>query len=157
MKSNRSFFRRIPNPLSPRVSLLLMGWLSLLVLGGTQPVRISRPSAELMRNMQLLSDLDAGNLRSARQRLSDDSIVRIFDILESHEFTTNKDVLYDEPGMRAAAKRWGHRPLPEGSVVLQMDYPTISNLIYSALGIVKDELNARGRSPRKDGQQKQEH
>lgn len=62
-------------------------------------------------------------------------------ILKETHFSRQKNVLYRQPGLRAAAKYWGNRPLPKESSVIAMS-PEGSNAIYSALQIVGTQLKA---------------
>jgi hypothetical protein len=116
-------------------------------LSGDQRTETEPATGELIRNVELLRDLDAGDLKSARRRLNADSMVRIFTIMESVGFATNKDILCSEPGLRAAARYWGKgRSLPPGLLTLEVSYPVVSNQIADALRIVRSELDAGARS-----------
>jgi len=90
-------------------------------------------SYEIMRDIRILQDLDAGDLKSARQKLNENSMECVFAILETVRFTTNRDTLFTQPGLRAAAKYWGDKELPINDTV-------ISYKVHEALTIVKSEL-----------------
>lgn len=110
-------------------------------LAGDDVSPISAPNSELMRNVQLLRLIDLGDLTSARRWLNDDSMSRIFAILNTVEFTTNADVLFSQPGLRAAAKYWTN--LPTNVVSVPISEPTVSNAIYSALDAVRKDLRMK--------------
>ena len=102
------------------------------------------PTAELFRDIRLLQDMDSGNLESARQKLEDDSMTRVLTILEGVGFTTNKEVLCSQPGLRAVAKYWEHKNLPASALVFQSE--ETSNYVYRAIGIVRTGLEQREQS-----------
>jgi len=85
-----------------------------------------------------LQDLDSTNLSAARQKLTDDSMELTVRILEKVGFTTNKDVLCNEPGLRGVARYWRPDKLPTDSFVLKD--PVLSNQIYAAIAVVATEL-----------------
>jgi hypothetical protein len=107
----------------------------------------TRPSnAELYFDIYVLKDLDSGDLRSARERVNDDCMFRIFQILERIDYTTNKDTLLSEPGLRAAARYWGHKELPTNAAVFNIE-PRLSNTFYHALSVVSMELDKKTLEP----------
>ena len=121
--------------------LLLFGSLLAAKLSAQRAKDVNPTNAELYRDILLLMDLDAGNLKSARQKLNEDSMFCVLFIMESVAFTTNKDVLYSQPGLRAAAKYWGNKSLPTDMVYFQMNDPSLSNRIYNTIKIVRTELD----------------
>ena len=121
---------------------------SLWAVPGDQRKRPEPATGELIRDVQLLKDLDYGDLKSARHRLNDDGMVRIFTILENLGYTTNKAILCGQPGLRAAARYWRNDPLPPGLLTLQLNYPVVSNQIRCALSAVWSEVERNGQSNR---------
>ncbi|HWQ91359.1 MAG TPA: hypothetical protein VN673_06790 [Clostridia bacterium] len=104
-----------------------------------------RSNAEMYLCVNVLRDIDVGNLESARRRLNEECMYRVFCILEEINFRTNKDVLLQQPGLRAAARYWGNRPLPTDSEILSQS-TVVSNQIRDALTIVGKDLDARKRT-----------
>jgi hypothetical protein len=123
------------------IVLLLFGFLLAVKLSAQRVKDVNPTNAELYRDILLLRDLDSGDLKSARQKLNEDSMFRVLFIMESVAFTTNKDVLYSQPGLRAAAKYWGNKSLPTDMVYFQMNDPSLSNRIYNTIKIVRTELD----------------
>ncbi|PWU12324.1 MAG: hypothetical protein C5B50_21770 [Verrucomicrobia bacterium] len=125
--------------------LLLLVSLGAWPRSGQQPSPLSPNSSELLRNVGLLRDLEAGNAELVRQKLMEDSMERIVFILDELGYTTNKDSLYSDPSLRAASKYWGSGPLPQGLLTLELDYPVVSNRIAVALATVATEQRTRAK------------
>ena len=153
--NTRFSIKREPDskPTSMRTCWLVCGCLLLLSGFGCADTRNRKtasqlfpdtPTAELFRDLRLLQDMDSGNLESARQKLEDDSMTRVLTILEGVGFTTNKEALYNEPGLRAVVKYWGHTKLPSSALIFQS--PETSNYVYRAIGIVRAEYERRQES-----------
>ena len=115
-----------------------------LVGDETKPAEKAKPlGGELFNNIRILMDLDAGNVEAARQRVNDDSMVRIFAILERLQFTTNSETLSSQPALRAAAKYWGKTNLPANLEIFPMRDASVSNEVHRALAIVSRELDKK--------------
>lgn len=94
----------------------------------------------LINNIRILKALDANELATARQMLCDDSLDCITFILHSQHFTTNKNILFKQPGLRAAARYWPDKHLPIPSYYF---HEVQSNTINSALSLVRLELERK--------------
>ncbi len=103
------------------------------------------PTAEVVFDISVLQDLDRGDLVEARRKLNDDCMVRVFTIIEAVNFSTNKDVLSAQAGLRAAARYWRGKQLPTNLLVFDMSEPIQSNTVYQALTIVRGELDRGAR------------
>jgi hypothetical protein len=97
-------------------------------------------------DVQVLMDLDKGDLKSARQKLNDDSIYGVIVTLERLRFTTNKAILLKEPTLRAAARYWRDKPYPADLSFVYHDQ-ILSNEVCYALQAVASQLD-KGRKGR---------
>ncbi len=95
-----------------------------------------RSEGELMRSISLLDDLNANDLNAARDRLNMDATVYLLSVLANCNFTTNKNVLVQRPGIRAAARVWGAGGIPDTPVI---DADTRA-LIQQKLVITRNEM-----------------
>jgi hypothetical protein len=98
------------------------------------------PEGVLFDNIYLLMDLDAGDVQAARSKLNDRSMQCILGIMESTGFSTNREDLANQPGLRAAAKYWGGKPLPAIPIPDEALRLEMSNRMVSALSVVREEL-----------------
>jgi hypothetical protein len=109
---------RLRQPLKLMCGLALVVLLCVFVLrswtvwaqrSGPTDGNAKEKAGELYRKIRILEDLDRGDIKAVRQKLNEDSMVLVVQILQGVEFSTNKDILYGQPGLRAAAKYWGKK------------------------------------------------
>jgi hypothetical protein len=113
-----------------------------------QQYKAYEETGQLFRNIRVLQDLDQGDIKAARQKLEDQSMTLIGYILESNNFSRDNAILYNQPGLRAAARYWGAKPLPSNSSVLTLS-PTLSNNIFFAIHVVDQHLKPGDKSESK--------
>ena len=95
----------------------------------------------LICNIYSLKDLDKGDVGAARKQLNISSMECLFCIWASIGNTTNVELLYKQPGLRAAAQYWGIHDLPTDTM-LTID-GNLSNQTYNMLQSVLRESNRR--------------
>ncbi|HEX4265612.1 MAG TPA: hypothetical protein VH597_14845 [Verrucomicrobiae bacterium] len=101
--------------------------------------RAHQAVVEIEKNTAILKDLDAEDTKAAREKLNDDSMILLVNVLDRIEFSTNKEVLCAEPGLRVAARYWGKDRLPVNSPTL-IGSPVLSNQVFHAISAVAAEL-----------------
>lgn len=92
----------------------------------------------IIRDVDVLRDLQEGRVATAQDKLAKDAIECTFELLAKLDFTTNSETLLAQPGLRAAAKFWGHKTLPN-DFVLTSDVQ-YSNRVYQSLAILSDKM-----------------
>jgi len=114
------------------------------------PAELRQRTSEVFLIINVLKDLDRGDVKSARQRLADDCMFQLVAVLDGLDFTTNRDALLGQPALRAAARYWGGKPLPvtAESMIFTPGNPTLSNGLYQALEAVRSEYDRKASPPK---------
>lgn len=139
LKDNRKKWLRVVSGIICVVSVVLI----VAASPGKRDWEKTPWNGQLMRDVVLLRYLDSGDIQSARKELNDDamsSAVFILGTLPNPHDATNLAVLGEQPGLRAAAKYWGHKDLPN---LVILSEPLLSNTVYQALAIIHDEMIRR--------------
>ncbi len=147
--THKLFTSPFSRPLLFSALCLLLACLLIRASGGGAALKGNPSPTELYLDLEVLKDLDHGDVQSAGRAVANDAIARIIEILAGLQSTTNAADLVREPGLRAAARYWGGKPLP-ANLPNYLGSDEVSNEVYSALAKVHAEIL---KAPRRKGDQ----